>query len=46
LLVNQNIDVQLCTHVKNHNHHINYLNWGLFTFSHINLSYMEAIVMR
>ncbi len=25
LLVNQNIDAQSCTHVKNHHHHMNYL---------------------
>jgi len=28
LLVNQNIDAQLYTHVKNHHHNMNYLNLG------------------
>ncbi len=34
-ILNQNIDAQLCMHVKNHHHHTNYLNfhYAFFFFS-------------
>ncbi len=42
LLANQNIHAQLCTNVKNHNHHMNYLILD-YSISHTRICLMEML---
>jgi hypothetical protein len=42
----QNIDAQICMHVKNHYHHINYLELNYAIFSHLNLLSIDFIYGR
>jgi hypothetical protein len=49
LVTNQEIDMQLCTHVKNHHHHMNYLKLTIqfFSFKFIsNKCYLQKVTLR
>jgi len=43
LAINQNIDTQLCIHVKNHHHRMNYFKLKPFNFFHLNLFQLNVI---
>jgi hypothetical protein len=46
LVINKNIHTQLCINVKTHHHHMNYLTFGLFNFSYLNLFQVNVICKK
>jgi hypothetical protein len=46
LVINQNIDTQLCIHVKNHHHHMNYFKLEPFNFFHLNLFQVKCYLQK
>jgi hypothetical protein len=46
MAMNQNIDTQLCTHMKNHHHNMNYFEMDYSIFFHLNLFQVNAICKK